>query len=382
MSKILVINAGSTSVKWRIVQADEVLGEGNYTHKKDGGADFSFEQGGETSTGFLGEVEIIPGHLLGVVSRLGVAEPVAVLHRIVHGGTEFREVTELTPSVLEKLRALEELAPLHQPVGLGFVEAVRELQPDWTNYGVFDTAFHATLEPTDYLYALPREVSTRLGIRRYGFHGISHGFVAHKIKELVPAAQQVVSVHLGGGTSVCGILGGESKYISMGLTPEEGLLMATRSGTLPVGVVLRLLRSGLEADEIERMVNRESGLLGLSGSSDIREVLAREDPEAQETLEMYVTTIAQAVVHAAVRLGGLDALVFTGTIGWKSPAVREKVLGKLSFLRVHTGAGELVETGVWRQRDPREIAVLALEAQEEVEMVRLYGARGVVDLLE
>ena len=350
MELVLVINVGSTSLKWRWF-TDESEG-------RSGSVSFDGKNSGE-----------VPAEILREVTE---ETEVIVLHRIVHGGMEFREVTELTLEVVERLWALVKLAPLHQPPALRLVTKLQQLRPKWRHYGVFDTAFHATLPESRYLYPLPLPISRSLHIRRYGFHGISHGSVAKKISEFQPEATRVVSVHLGGGGSVCGLQEFKSVYVSMGLTPEEGLIMATRSGTIPAGVVLALLRNGYSVEDVESVLNRKSGLAGLAGTGDLARLLARNDESARLAIAMYVERAAAEIAKAVVALGGLDALVFTGKIGWRSEVIRQKVLQKLRIFGFQNAPGKLVRPGVRVQQDGSKSTVWALEPDEEKEMYALY----------
>jgi acetate kinase len=302
LGPVLVVNAGSTSLKLALV------GEGERS---------------ETVERFE---DVDPGVV------------VAVGHRVVHGGSRFRTPVVLDDDVIAALERLTALAPLHNAPGLEAIAAARRRFPDVPHVAVFDTAFHATLPPEAATYALPAHWRDEWQIRRYGFHGLSVQWAA----EQLPAPRLVVC-HLGGGCSVTAVRDGRSIDTTMGFSPIEGVPMTTRSGSIDPGALLYVLREqGLSAEEIDRQLEHESGLAGLSGTSgDVRELLAAEsagDARAALALGVYVLRIAGAVATMAVSLRGLDALVFTAGVGERSPAIRERVCGRLGFLGVELDA--------------------------------------------
>jgi acetate kinase len=240
-----------------------------------------------------------------------------------------------------QLRALTELAPLHQPKALAALDAVSAVLPGLPVVACFDTAFHASIPAAAATYALPREWRERFALRRYGFHGLSHAWVARRAPELLGgerAALRIVSCHLGAGASLCAIAGGRSVDTTMGFTPLEGLVMATRSGSVDPGLLMWLLdRGGVSQAELADALEHRSGLLGLCGSADMREVLERAqrgDQAASLALEVYVHRLVAAIAAMAAALDGLDALVFTGGVGEHAAAVRELAAGGLGFLGV------------------------------------------------
>jgi acetate kinase len=252
---------------------------------------------------------------------------VAVGHRIVHGGSRFVEPVVVDDDVVRELEAVAELAPLHNGPALRALGDARAALPDVPHVAAFDTAFHATLPPEASTYAVPARWRED-GLRRYGFHGLSVAWAAEQVR--VP---RVVVCHLGGGCSVTAVRDGRSVDTTMGLTPLEGLVMATRSGSVDPGLLLHLLRGGLAPDELERALEEESGLLGLSElSPHVHELEASPDERARLALAIYVRRIAQAVGAAAVALGGIDALVFTGGVGERSEWVRGSVRDAVGFL--------------------------------------------------
>jgi acetate kinase len=265
----------------------------------------------------------------------------AVGHRIVHGGTRFHSPVRVDPAITAALRGLIELAPLHQPKALDALDAVSAVLADVPEIACFDTAFHATLAPAAATYALPRAWRERFDLRRYGFHGLSHAWVAQRAPALVEgdaASLRIVSCHLGAGASLCAIAGGRSVDTTMGFTPLEGLVMATRSGSVDPGLLMWLLEPGrLSTAELANGLEQESGLLGLAGSADMRDVLAgaaRGEEASSLALEVYGHRLRAEIAAMAAALGGLDVLAFTGGVGENAPAVRELAAAGLGFLGV------------------------------------------------
>ncbi len=266
----------------------------------------------------------------------------AVGHRIVHGGERFREAVLIEPGVERELRALSDLAPLHQPVSLRALDAVREATQQLPQVACFDTAFHASIPPAATTYALPAAWREHDGLRRYGFHGLSHAWASRRACELLgrePAELAIVSCHLGAGASLCAIADGRSLDTTMGFTPLEGLVMATRCGSVDPGLLVWMLeREALSARELGDALEHSSGLLGLAGSSDMREVIARTqagEPRAGLAFAVYIHRLRACVAAMVASLGRLDALVFTGGVGERAPAVRAAAAAGLGFLGVH-----------------------------------------------
>jgi acetate kinase len=318
--RILVVNAGSSSVKLALLgEHDETLGE----HELE-----------------APETRIDPGRLRAALrGGLGAADVVA--HRIVHGGERFRGPVRIDGGVVRALRALSDLAPLHQRKSLAALDAVSGELPGIPAVACFDTAFHATLPPAAFTYALPAAWRERWGVRRYGFHGLSHAWVARRLPELLglpPAGLRIVSCHLGSGASLCAIADGASRDTTMGFTPLEGLVMATRSGSVDPGLVLWLLEhAGLDARELAGALEHRSGLSGLAGTGDMRELLSRAgagDVAARLAFDVYVHRLRAGIAAMAAALGGLDALAFTGGVGERSAQVRAAAADGLGFLGV------------------------------------------------
>ncbi|MDQ6739734.1 MAG: acetate/propionate family kinase [Actinomycetota bacterium] len=265
----------------------------------------------------------------------------AVGHRIVHGGPQFVQPVRITDDVLQQLREIVKLAPLHMPGCIAGVEAGRRLLPDAQAVAVFDTAFHHDLPPVSRDYALPRDLSQTHNLRRYGFHGISYAYVAERTCMALgrdAAGTRLILCHLGGGASVCAVQGGKSVDTSMGFTPLEGLVMGTRAGDIDAGLVLYLMQSlHKSAEEVGSLLNKESGLLGLSGgrSSDVRDLEAAAeagDAAAREALEAFAYRIRKYVGAYAAAMGGVDALIFTDKIGVHALRTRARICDGLNFL--------------------------------------------------
>jgi acetate kinase len=353
--RVLVVNAGSSSLKLRVLGGDdELLGE------RDLDAPRSSVDGDE---------------LFRALRDLPDAD--AAGHRIVHGGTRFREAVRVDDSVVAALHELTDLAPLHQPKSLAALEATTRALPRTPAVACFDTAFHATLSPAAATYALPAQLRERFGVRRYGFHGLSHAYAARRVAELAPAATRVVTCHLGAGASLAAVRDGRSIDTTMGFTPLEGLVMATRSGSVDPGLVLWLLEHGrMQESELAAALEHDSGLLGLAGSADMRELLAREDGDARLALDVYVHRLRAGIAAMAAALGGLDALVFTGGVGEHSPEIRARAVDGLGFLgaaldpernRRADGDDDIGASGA-------QVRAFAIAAREDLEIARQVRA--------
>jgi acetate kinase len=310
--RILVVNAGSSSVKLRL------LGPGHLLLAE---ADFAAPR-----------AEIDAAALAAWIGGVGAVD--AVGHRIVHGGERFQAPTLIDESVIAELTALTDLAPLHQPKSLAALAAVLRALPDTPAVACFDTAFHATLPPAAATYAVPAAWRRRWAVRRYGFHGLSHAYAARRAADLT-GARLVVTCHLGAGASLAAVREGRSVDTTMGFTPLEGLVMATRSGSVDPGLLLWLLeREELTVAEMAAALEHESGLLALTGTADMREILARTDERARSALDVYAHRLRAGIAAMTAALGGLDTLVFTGGVGEHAAAVRATAADGLGFLGV------------------------------------------------
>ena len=319
---VVVINCGSTSLKAE--RLDPVSGERF--------ASVHVERIGET----------VPSHAAALEQALPelMADDVeAVGHRVVHGGEHFIAPTRITPEVLATLDGLHHLAPLHNPANVAGIRAALEALPDTPQVAVFDTAVHSTLPRRAYSYALPRELAVRHGLRRYGFHGPSHALVARRAAAFLDTdlrELRVITCHLGGGCSLAAWENGSSVETSMGMTPLEGLVMATRSGDVDPGALFALARAeGLDLDGLDALVNRQSGLKGLAGSADLRDIEERAaagDDEARLAIQVFAHRVQKYIGAYAAVLGGVDAIVFTAGIGENAVAMRQRICQRLGFL--------------------------------------------------
>lgn len=349
--KVLVINAGSSSLKYQLMDMEDesVLAKGNcerigiggsITHKTQGGKVISYEKDFPTHTEAFKElVSLMTDGEDKVIDS--VKEISAVGQRVVHGGEEFIESVKITDVVLKKIEDLSELAPLHNPAAVRAIKACREVfGSEVPQIAVFDTAFHHTMPEKAYIFGIPYEYYEKYHVRRYGFHGTSHRYVSNRLFEISDvsrAGSRVITCHLGNGSSLAAVKNGICVDTSMGFTPLDGFIMGTRAGSVDASIVTYLAeKEGLSMKEMSDMLNKKSGLLGLSGvSSDNRDVTRAADngdPRAQLTVEMLSYQIKKFVGSYAAALGGLDALVFTGGIGENDHHVRKRVCAAMDFL--------------------------------------------------
>jgi acetate kinase len=384
--KILVLNCGSSSIKYQLFEmpAGDVLAKGLV--QRIGEADGEIRQEGPAGT--VRRTEHVPDHAVGLRRAIAlltegdaapladVAEIGAVGHRVVHGGERFTGTVRIDDEVVEALEDYIELAPLHNPPNLLGIRVARELLPGVPQVGVFDTAFHQTMPPHAYLYALPRALYREARIRRYGFHGTSHRYVAERAAVILGkdfAETNAITCHLGNGGSVTAVRGGSSVDTSMGFTPLEGLVMGTRCGDLDPAIVLYLIsHRGMAPEAVDRLLNKESGLLGLSGkSNDVRELVTLRDAgdaDAALALDVFAYRIRKYVGAYLAVLGRVDAIVFTGGIGEHQPSLRAAALSGMERLgieldpdRNRAAAGREARIG----RDGSPVEVLVIPTDEE-----------------
>lgn len=348
--KILIINCGSSSLKFSFYDTADASRQAGGLVERIGAEGTRLKYRGPHGEitrdlprgGFDEAVRIIMATLTSQEEGVFVGEVTLIAHRVVHGGEKFTQGTLITEQVLAQIEALGPLAPLHNPVNLAGIRALRKLFPSVPQVAVFDTAFHHTLPPHAYLYGLPYEFYESQRIRRYGFHGTSHHYVSLRAPQLLKRQLQelrVVSCHLGNGASICAIEHGRSVDTSMGFTPLEGLIMGTRSGDIDPGIFAYLERTeNLNANRIETILNTQSGLLGISGvSNDMRELLQAANTghlRAILALETYGYRIRKYIGAYIAAMGGVDAVVFTGGIGEGSPEVRALALQGLECMGV------------------------------------------------
>lgn len=350
---ILVLNCGSSSVKYKLIDTanESVLAEGGVEkiglpdgflkYKLADGSKAVKELGLVDHRGAVKAVlDILTDPELGCISSY--SEIGAVGHRVVHGAEKFSKSVLLTDEVIRQVKDCYDLAPLHNPANVTGIEAVEEILPGIPQVGVFDTAFHQTMPAKSFMYALPYRFYTEDGVRRYGFHGTSHRYVSQRVCEFLGvdiSKQKIVTCHIGNGGSITAVDGGRSVDTSMGLTPVEGLMMGTRVGDVDPGALTFLMtKHGLSASELQTIINKESGVLGVSGlSNDMREIEAAVkagDPRATLALDMYEQRIIKYVGAYAAEMGGLDIIVFTGGVGENQTGVRENVCKPLAFMGV------------------------------------------------
>ena len=367
MTQIFVVNSGSSSIKYQLVDLSTeqpVLGG-------------LVERVGEPGSD-------VPDHEAGlrrILRDLGTGHEIAAVgHRVVHGGALFTEPTVITDEVERGIESLAALAPLHNPANLQGIRAARDALPELPHVAVFDTAFHHTLSPAAYTYAIERDLAARHGVRRYGFHGTSHKFVSAAAAVFLGrplASLKTIVLHLGNGASVAAVDGGVSIETSMGMTPLEGLVMGTRSGDIDAAVLIHLHRqAGLDFDELDQLLNRRSGLLGLSGNGDMRDVQAAAsngDEVAEAALAVYRHRIRRYIGAYIAHLGGLDAIVFTAGVGENNSLLRRRVLAGLEFLGIHVDPdrNELASReSRFISPDGSPVAVLVIPTNEELEIAR------------
>jgi acetate kinase len=318
--RVLVVNAGSSSLKLRVLDPNDEVA-------------FARDLGPINEGDALAEA----------LSEVGGVE--AVGHRIVHGGTRFSNSVRIDETVRDSLGTLTDLAPLHQPLSLAALDEVSRIKPELPAVASFDTAFHVTLLPEAATYALPDEWRDRYGIKRYGFHGLSHKYAARRVAEILHRSAdrlRLVTCHLGAGASLAAVKDGESVDTTMGFTPLEGLVMATRSGTIDPGLVLWLLNNaGLSVDDVADALEHRSGLKGLAGTADMSRVLAAANagkPDARRAVDVYVHRLCASIASMAASLEGLDVLVFTGGVGENAWPIRQRVGDRLGFLGIQIDA--------------------------------------------
>jgi acetate kinase len=357
---LIVVNAGSSSLKFALYdakaqqriawgQTDGLLGHPRVSLRSPfGDIDHALPRGYAMPQAIASLADWLQTHRKQL-------KPLAVGHRVVHGGMEFHAPVRLTPDIINELETLDPLAPLHQPYILEAIRALGACLPELPQFACFDTAFHRQWPAVARRFAIPRAWH-RAGIRRYGFHGLSYAHVSRKLAEIDPQASRVVIAHLGSGASVCAIRNGVSLDCTLGFTALDGLPMSTRCGALDPGVVLHLIRHHkLSAPEVERVLYQESGLLGVSQiSGDMRELLASDAPKAREAIDLFVYRCIQAIAGMTGVLGGIDALVFTGGIGENAAPIRQRILAGLSYLGLTLAAQPMAKPdGVHRLSPPR-----------------------------
>jgi acetate kinase len=386
-TKILVCNAGSSSLKFSLFDAEsEVL-------LADGGVDWlrkpaqlvfraanqpeireelKLEKHADAVARILDDLQA------GSSAALQSPEDLrAVGHRVVHGGDRYTSAVRITAEVKRTIEELTELAPLHNPASLEGINAVEQVLPKVPQVAAFDTAFHATLSEAARTYAVPRKWTREWGIRRYGFHGLSHSYCAGQAAKIIGRRSlRLVIAHIGNGASVSAVRDGVCVDTSMGFTPLEGLMMATRSGTVDPGILIYLLRQkGLNVEELDNALNHESGLLGISSiSSDLRQVLSElpHNPDARLAVDVYVHRIVQTIGAMAATLGGMNVLVFTAGVGEGSPEIRKRVCEKLKYLglEIDPAANETCKPDADISMPASKARILVIATREDLTIMR------------
>ncbi len=357
MRQILVVNSGSSSVKYQLIDIDSQTA---------------------TTSGLIERVQNHADAFAQMLAELGDVKPIGVGHRVVHGGSRFSQPTLIDDAVLQGIEDLSPLAPLHNPGNLAGVRAAMAAYPNLPHVAVFDTAFHQTMPASSFRYAIDAELESKFQIRRYGFHGSSHSYVARKAAEFLgkPADQFTgVILHLGNGASACAIKNGNSFDTSMGLTPLQGLVMGSRSGDIDPAIIAYLAReASMSIDEIDASLNKNSGLLGMTGDADLRDVIARSDAGDQvatDALDVYAQRVKHYIGAYIAELGAIDAVVFTAGVGENSWQMRERIMRKLE----HLGLELSNDANQVSNREARSIAragsrvqILVIPTNEELEI--------------
>jgi acetate kinase len=388
---ILVLNVGSSSLKFAVFSAaarpsraalkcsGECSGVGQHPHfvahlaARSGDGESLID---ENLADGAGHKDVL-ARLLALLDRQGATRKVvAAVHRIVHGGTHFTAPARVSPEVLDELRRLIPMAPLHQPAALAAIVSLSQTYPEMPQVACFDTAFHRTQSATATAFALPRKLAEE-GVRRFGFHGISYEYIAGALPDVMGSAAasgRIVVAHLGSGASMCALRDGRSVATTMSFTPLDGLPMSRRCGNLDPGVVLYLMQhKGMDAAQISKLLNEESGLMGVSGiSDDMQVLLSSEDPRAAEAIDLFVYRIGLELGSLAAALQGLDALVFTGGIGEHAAAIRQRVCENAAWLGIALDAQANV-AGVTCISHPGSSASAWIIATDEDLMMARHG---------
>lgn len=389
--KILVLNCGSSSVKYKLIESDskEVLAEGGVEKiglpdsflkfkRPDGSKETIVVEMPDAKEAVRQVLKVLTDPKEGVIKSFDEIQ--AVGHRVVHGMEKFNKSVLITPEVIEKVKECYPVAPLHNPANITGIEAVSEILPDAPQVAVFDTAFHQTMPAKAYMYALPYQAYEKYGVRRYGFHGTSHRYVSRRACEFLGVPydkQRIITCHIGNGASITAIKDGISIDTSMGLTPTEGLMMGTRVGDVDPGALVYLMqRLDLDADGLMKLINKESGVAGVSEiSSDMRDIedaVARGEEKAILALDMYEYRILKYIGAYTAVLGGVDIIVFTGGVGENQLSTREKICKQLAYLGVTFNAEANKQRGkeVEISGPDSKVKVVVIPTDEEMMIAR------------
>lgn len=390
--KVLVLNCGSSSLKYQLVDMDNeaVLCKGLVERIGIEGSILKHEKDGMEGKHIVEEPmkdhKDAIGHVLSAVadSKVGAVKEMseidAVGHRIVHGGEKFASSAVLTDEVIAAIKDCSDLAPLHNPANLMGVEACKAILPDVPMVAVFDTAFHQTMPKKSFMYGLPHELYTKHGVRRYGFHGTSHLYVSQKAAEMLgkkPEEVKIITCHLGNGASITAVDGGKSVDTSMGLTPLEGLIMGTRCGDIdPAIIPFVMKKEGLDADGVDKLMNKESGVYGMTGISsdfrDIEDAAAEGNELAINVLDAYAQRVKKYIGAYAAEMNGVDAIVFTAGLGENGISMREMICADMDFMGIKLDAEKNNVRGKDRiiSADDSKVKVLLIPTNEELMIAR------------
>ena len=398
--KILVVNCGSSSLKYQLIDMDgeKLLAKGNFERIGEKEAFVTHKVNGEKYVinspvmDHEQALKIVLDQLVhneyGVIKEL--SEISAVGHRLVHGGEIFNKSVLIDEEVIEKYQTCSSLAPLHNPATILGIRACQKAMPNIPMVGVFDTAFHQTMQKENYLYPIPYEYYEKYGIRKYGFHGTSHQYVSKRAAELTGKSIEqlkIVTCHIGQGASICAINGGKSVDTSMGLSPLGGIAMVTRSGDLDPSVVTEIMeRENISAKEVNTLLNKKSGLYGITGlNPDFREIelASYEDdkPKAQVAIELFTKTIAQFVAKYAVSLKGIDIIVFTGGIGENQINIRKKIADNLEWMGLKLDLEKNNVQSIETKISSENSKILAYVIPTDEEMVIARDTKSIVENL-
>lgn len=390
--KIFVLNCGSSSIKYQLIEmpgqkvmakglVDKVGLEGSAViHILENGEKVKFEKAiNDHTTGIKTVIEILTSREIGILNS--VEEIEAVGHRVVHGGEDFSGSVPITREVIDALERNIELAPLHNPPNLQGIYAINKLLPGVPQVGVFDTAFHQTMPKQAYLYALPYSLYEKYKIRRYGFHGTSHRYVANRACEVLNIdfnKTRIITCHLGNGSSIAAIRNGQSVDTSMGMTPNEGLIMGTRTGDVDAGALLFIAdKEELSIGQMNKLINKESGVYGISGISpdmrEIEEAAAGGNNRAQLALDMFHYRVRKYIGAYAAVLGGVDLIVFTGGIGENADMTRKEICSGFAFLGLDFDPKKnkgLRSKEALISKDNSKIRVMVIPTDEELAIAR------------
>ncbi|MCR5429804.1 MAG: acetate kinase [Eubacterium sp.] len=383
--QVLVINCGSSSLKFQLIdsETENVLAKGlcerigiegsSITYKTDGKVKKEIEMPTHNEA-IKAVIDMLTDSEIGVVSDMSQIK--AVGHRVVHGGEYFSKPIFLDDDALEKIEKCNDLAPLHNPANIIGIKACMEIMPGIPNVGVFDTAFHQTMEEASFLYAIPRKYYDNYKIRRYGFHGTSHSYVSKRMAEILEKpynSLKTIVCHLGNGASICAVENGKSVDTSMGLTPLSGVVMGTRSGDIDPGILEVIANiEDIDVKEVTRILNKESGVYGLSENSsdfrDINKAIDEGDEKAIQTMDVYVRAIVRFIGTYVAVMNGVDAIVFTAGVGENNPNIRKMVCENLSYLgiTIDNNANEICGEEVKLSTEDSKVDVYVVPTNEEL----------------